>query len=98
MISASVAPPDRFSRSRTCAVLLPSRAPAAFLGALPLFLAGLAFRADLAFAGATWARRGATRAFLEGFGCSPVAAVAWAVPFSSVIDVFILHSPSAVIT
>jgi len=47
--SFRVAPPERLSRSRTLAVLLPGRAPVAFLGDLadvaPLlpFFAGLAF-------------------------------------------------------
>src|SRR5216684_783869 len=99
MISARVAPPGRFSRSRIWAVLLPSRAPDSFLAGLaplaPLgaFFAGLAFLADLPFAGATWARRAPTRAFLVGFGCAAVA-VAWAVPVSSLIDV-VIRSPSA---
>ena len=47
MISANVAPPGRFSRSRILAVLLPSRTPSAFgfvaLGPLAAFFAGLVF-------------------------------------------------------
>jgi hypothetical protein len=43
-------------------------------------------------AGATRARRGATRALLLDFGFKPVA-VAGAVPFSSGIDVVIFYSP-----
>jgi hypothetical protein len=65
---------------------------AARLPGLPL----VALWADLLFAGATWARRGAIRAFLVGFGCSLVGA-AGAAPVSSVVDVFI-YSPLAVIT
>jgi hypothetical protein len=95
--SLAVAPPGRFSRSRTLAVLLPSRADLAFFWPLGAFFGALAFLADLAFFGGTWARCRATRAFLLGFGWSPVA-VAWAVPVSSAIDVFISFSPCAVIT
>ena len=78
MISFRVAPPGRFSRSRTLAVLLPSRAPSAFadlafLGALVLFFAEVGFFPDLAFEDATWARRGATRAFLGASGSLAVA-------------------------
>src|SRR5258708_38263345 len=51
-----VAPPDRFSRSRTFSVLRPWRVPAAFahvafLGALAPFLAGVAFLPRLGFRG-----------------------------------------------
>src|SRR5881628_652375 len=59
MISASVAPPLRWSRPRTLAVLLPSRALAAgfaclaALGALWPFLAGVAFFPALPLPGAT---------------------------------------------
>src|SRR5437867_38129 len=53
MIWASVAPPFRWSRPRTVAFLLPSRAAAGLLPALPRFplaaLASLAFAAGLAF-------------------------------------------------
>src|SRR5881409_2811009 len=53
MIWASVAPPLRWSRPRTVAFLLPSRAAAGLLPALPRFpladLAGLALAAVLAF-------------------------------------------------
>src|SRR5881628_801088 len=53
MIWASVAPPLRWSRPRTVAFLLPSRAAAGLLPALPRFpldaLAGFAFAAALAF-------------------------------------------------
>src|ERR1700674_18441 len=97
MISASVAPPDRFSKSSTLAVLLPSRAAPAFLRPLGAFLAELPFLADLVFLGATCAPRGATRAFLVGFGCAPVA-VAWAVPVSSLLDVMMCSPLLAVIT
>jgi hypothetical protein len=58
--------------------LLPSRAATAlfwlggsFFGPLGAFFAGLAFFPDLAFEGATWARCGATRAFLVSFGSPP---------------------------
>jgi hypothetical protein len=94
--SLAVTPPGRFSKSRTLAVLLPSRADLAFFWPLGAFFGGLAFLADLAFFGGTWARCRATLAFLLGFGWSPVA-VAWAVPVSSAIEVFTL-SPLAVIT
>ena len=77
MSSFRLAPPERFSRSRTWAVLLAWRAPAAFfLGDLadvaPLlaFFAGVAFFPDLALDGATWALCAATRGLLAGFGCS----------------------------
>ena len=63
--------PGRFSRSRTLAVLLPSRAPAfaglAFLGALAPFLAGVVFFPDLGFEDATCARRGASTGLFGGF-------------------------------
>src|SRR5437667_10700687 len=53
MIWASVAPPLRWSRPRTVAFLLPSRAAAGLLPALPRFplaaLAGLAFASFFAF-------------------------------------------------
>src|SRR2546426_2875159 len=53
MIWASVAPPLRWSRPRTVAFLLPSRAAAGLLPALPRFplaaLAGLALTAFFAF-------------------------------------------------
>jgi len=58
---------------------------------LPAFLPGLAV------AWATCALRAPARAFLFGFGWMP-AAVDWALPFSSVIDVVILHGPLRVIT
>src|ERR1019366_7049936 len=76
MSSFRVAPPERFSRSRTLAVLLPWRAPVAFLGdwadlaPLLAFFAGLACLPDVALDGATWALCAADRGFLAGFGCS----------------------------
>src|ERR1035437_9909529 len=76
MSSFPVAPPERLSRSRTLAVLLPCRAPVAFLGDwvdfVPLlaFFARVAFLPDLAWDGATWALCAATRGFLAGFGAS----------------------------
>src|ERR1700680_531186 len=97
--SLEVVPPGRLSRSRILAVLLPLRATlglAANSGLVRLwgaFLAGEAWRADLALAGATWARRGATRAFFFGF--LPVA-VAVGVPFSSGINVVICYFSFAV--
>src|ERR1017187_1345226 len=54
------------------------------------FLAAGALRADFALAGATWARRGATRAFFLGFGFLLLAAAAKA-PFSSGINVVICN-------
>jgi hypothetical protein len=59
---------------------------------LGAFFAGVALRGDLAWAGATGARRGATRAFLLGFGLL-LLAVAAAVPVSSGIEVVIFCSP-----
>ena len=41
--SFAVTPPDLFSRSRIWLVLLPSRAPFAFLAVLGAFFAGVAF-------------------------------------------------------
>src|ERR1039457_5358894 len=103
MSSFPEAPPGRFSRSRTLAVLLPCRAPVAFfLGdwadAPPLlaFFAGLAFLPDVALDGATCALCAADRGFLAGVGCSAGApASVWAV---SAGMTFILRSPWAVIT
>src|ERR1035437_7789783 len=102
MSSFPVAPPERLSRSRTLAVLLPCRAPVAFLGDwvdfVPLlaFFARVAFLPDLAWDGATWALCAATRGFSGGFGASAgapasVLAVSAGLPF-------ILRSPLAVIT
>src|SRR5882724_254525 len=64
MSSFSKAPLGRFSRPRILAVLLPRRAVAAFL-------ARVAFRAGLAFGGATSAHRFATRAFFTGVAPLP---------------------------
>src|ERR1017187_8722713 len=103
MSSFREAPPERCSRPRTWAVLLPWRAPVAFfLGDLADFaplvalFAGVACLPDLALDGATWALCAATRGFLAGFGCSAgalasVLAVSTGMPF-------ILGSPLAVIT
>src|ERR1019366_5645005 len=96
------APPERFSRSRTLAVLLPWLAPFAFLGdwadlaPLVALFAGLACLPDLALDDATWALCAATRGFWAAFGCSAgapasVLAVSAGMPF-------ILRSPLAVIT
>src|ERR1019366_4544897 len=101
MSSFREAPPERFSRSRTLAVLLPWRAPFAFLGdwadfaPLVALFAGLALLPDLALDGATWAFSAAARGFLAGFGCSAgapasVLAVSTEMPF-------IVPSPWAVI-
>jgi len=65
---------------------VPVNTSGSFFAPLGAFFAGLAFLADLAFFGARWARSAPTRAFLVGFGGSPVA-VAWAVPVSSAIVV-----------
>src|ERR1039458_2647767 len=102
MSSFREAPPERFSRSRIWAVLLPWRAPVALLGDLadlaPLlaFFAGLALLPDLALDGPTWDLCAAARGFLAGFGCSAwtpasVLAVSTGMPF-------IVRSPLAVIT
>src|ERR1017187_5674527 len=103
MSSFTVAPPERFSRSRTWAVLLPWRAPFAFFlgdwadfAPLVAFFAGLAFLPDLALDGATWAFCAAVPGFLAAFGCSAgapasVLAVSAGIPF-------ITLSPWAVIT
>jgi hypothetical protein len=66
--SFAVAPPGRFSKSRTLAVLLPSRADVAFFWPLGAFFGELAFLVDFAFFGGTWARCRATLAILFGFG------------------------------
>jgi len=97
--AASVAPPGCCKRARIVSVLLPSRvafAAEGFLGALAAFFPWLAFLLALGFDEPTDARRGATRAFLLRFGVGP-SAVAWASPFSSVIEV-VMVSPSAAIT
>jgi hypothetical protein len=63
MSSFSVAPPDWFSMFRTCAVLLPSRAPVTLfpaVGTLAPFFAEVVLLADLALEAATWGFRGAT--------------------------------------
>src|SRR5262249_8039409 len=79
IISFKVAPPDRFSRSRTLAVLLPWRAPDSGLARLATlasrvaFLAEVAFFAALPFAGATWGFRARVLAFLSGSDFSAVA-------------------------
>src|ERR1700735_4034570 len=99
MRSVPVAPPERFSRPRNLAVLLPKRAGLAVLGDLadfrPLlvFLARAAFTADLRWDGATWRTCPATRGLLAGVG-SPDGALASAFSGTS----FILLSPWAVIT
>src|ERR1017187_6716233 len=103
MSSFPEAPPGRFRRSRTLAVLLPWRAPLAFflddwadVAPLLAFLAGLAFLPDLALDTATCALCAADRGFLAGVGCSAGApAPVWVV---SAGMPFILRSPWAVIT
>src|ERR1700689_3146932 len=84
--SAPVAPPDRFSRSRNFAVLVPRRPGAAFFADLAGFAPRLAFFAgaacllDLPLDGATLRARAPTRGFLAGVGsadgavASPLAA------------------------
>jgi hypothetical protein len=78
-----VAPSRRLSRSRTLAVLLPSRAPAAFadvafLGALEAFLAGLVFLRDLGLDGATRGLRGAALGLVAALGSCAAPEVAMA--------------------
>src|SRR5690348_2880338 len=102
MSSFTVVPPERRSRPRTRAVLLPWRARVAFWGdladvaALVAFFARLAWLPDLALDGATWALCTATCAFLGGFGCS--AGLVASVFTVSVGMPFIAGSPLAVIT
>ena len=98
-----VAPPGRFSRSSTASVLLPWRAPAAFSGTLarlaPLapFFTGAVFLPDLPLDGATRGFRGATLAFVVGFGSCTAPLAAWVV-CSSVVSVVIVVSPLRLIT
>src|SRR5438128_98230 len=99
MISASVAPPLRWSRARTLAVLLPSRALAAgfaclaAFGALWPFLAGVAFFPALPLPGATRGFCARTLAFLGVFGSSGTGAVTFV---SALLSVLILcRSPFA---
>src|ERR1035441_5047072 len=99
--SFPVAPPERFSRARTLAVLLPWRAPGAFfLGDLAdmapvlAFFAGVTCLPDLALDGATCALCAATCGFLAGVGASAGAP-------ASVLSVsagmpFIMRSPWSV--
>jgi len=74
MRSALVAPPERFSRSRNLAVLLPWRLLVAFLRDLTDFAALLGFfaraacLADLPLDGATWRACAPTRGFFAGVG------------------------------
>src|ERR1035437_9820195 len=102
MSSFRVAPPERFSRSRTLAVLLPWRAPVAFLGdwadlaPLLAFFAGLACLPDVALDGATWTLCAADRGSLAGFGCSAGAPASVLTVFAGMP--FIVRSPLAVIT
>jgi hypothetical protein len=63
--SLAVAPSGRFSRSRIVAVLLPSRT--SFRALLGAFFLGAAFFPALALAGALFARRAPTAAFLVAF-------------------------------
>src|SRR5580700_2181229 len=102
MRSALVAPPERLSRSRNLAVLLPWRLLGTFLrdfadfAAVFDFFARAACLADLPLDGATWRACAPTRGFFAGLGlpdgvfCSTLAA------FSG--TTFILISPLAVIT
>jgi hypothetical protein len=82
--SCNVAPPGRFSRSSTWAVLLTRRVELAFFAPCDVFLAGLAFVVAFAVTGVPCRPRFATLAFLVGFGLRKF--VACAIPFSSVID------------
>src|SRR5450755_3409293 len=88
--SVVVAPSGRFSISKIVAVLLPSRAPAAFFAPLGVFLArvaalaGGAALAGLPFLGATLPARFATLAVFAPLGWSPTA-WAWAVSISSMV-------------
>src|SRR5712692_11796714 len=99
MSSLMVAPSRRLSRSRTLAVLVPSRRPAAFvdvafLGALEAFLAGVLFLRELGLDGATRGFRGPPLGLVVALGscATPEAVVAcsWVV--------VIVNSPSAVVT
>jgi len=85
--SCNVAPPGRFSRSSTWAVLLTPRVELAFFARWDLRLAGLGFVVGFAVEDAPCRPRFATLAFLVGFGLRKV--VAWAIPFSSVVDAVI---------
>src|ERR1019366_1756910 len=82
--SLPVTPPGRFSRSRTLAVLLPSRAPLAFLAPLGAFLAGEAFFPDWASLGVPFAPCAPAAALLVALGSMAVAAGAVSV---SMVDV-----------
>src|SRR5579871_2587076 len=93
--SLAVAPPGRFSSSRTLAALLPSRAePVLFspVRALGAFFAGLGFLPDFVFLGATWAPRLAPLEVLVAFGS--VEVLAGAVSVVSTLEVML--SPRAV--
>src|SRR5262245_38957819 len=97
--SCSVAPPGRFSRSRTLDVLLPWRAlDAGFaclapLGALWPFLAGVVFFPALPFTGAIRGLCAGTLAFLDGLGSSGTEAVTFVSAMLSVLILF--RSPFA---
>src|SRR5438552_216748 len=86
--SLAVAPPGRFSRSRTLAALLPSRAEPAFFSPLGAFLAEVAFFPDFAFFGATCARRAPAGGFFVAFASA--AALAGAVSVSVFAIMFLL--------
>jgi hypothetical protein len=86
--SLAVAPPGRFSRSRTLAALLPSRAPVAFFALLGALVAGLAFFPDLPFFCATLRARLAPLAFGLAFGAS--AAGTRAVSSASAVEIMIV--------
>src|ERR1035437_1663868 len=102
MRSFPVAPPERLSRSRNLALLVPFRAPIAFSGDLadfgPLlaFFARVALVADLPLDGATCRPCAATRGLLAGVGSPAGAPASLLTSFSG--TPFILFSPSAVIT
>ena len=102
MRSALVAPPERLSRSRNLAVLLPSRLLSAFLRDFADFAAVLAFfaraarLADLPLDGATWRACAPTRGFFAGLGLPDGVLGSSLGAFSG--TTFILISPFAVIT
>src|ERR1035437_7681076 len=102
MRSFPVAPPERLSRSRNLALLVPFRAPVALLGDLadfgPLlaFFARVALVADLPLDGATCRPCAATFGLLAGVGSPAGAPASLLTSFSGIT--FIMLSPSAVIT
>src|ERR1035437_1174770 len=102
MRSALVAPPERFSRSRNLAVLLPRRLLVVFPRDLADFAALLAFftkpacLADFALDGATWRACAPPRGRLAGVGSTGGVLASLLEAFSGTS--FILISPLVVIT